>query len=169
MLSAVRCSRILRNNYISSSLKDSVRWSSSAPSRRAAAEVDECGIPRGPTWSVNELLSSYPKPTITPATLKKLHNLSALIPPGENTSEHAKLTAEVESLVKLVEAVKLVDFGQHEVSQAGDIPDGRIWAEGTGIRLERDEVSQELHGRDLLRNASRTEDGLYVVDIDRSR
>ena len=144
--------------------------SNSTVSSTSLVETDSCSIPLKPTWSVNELLSSYPKPIITPQVLQKLHNLSALIPPDEGTVQHAKLTTEMESLVKLVEAVKVVDVGRPSTSREGDVPDGRIWAEEIGIKLEREEaVEGEAHGRDLLHYASRTEDGLYVVDADRSR
>ena len=120
---------------------------------------------------MNELLSSYPRPAITPATLKRLHELSALLPPEEGTPEHAKLTQEVEELVKLVEAVKLVDVGK--VAEDG-VPDGRIWAKGEGISLtteshEDPADSEAASGRALLAHASRTMDGLYVVEADKPR
>lgn len=147
-----------------------LRWNSTTSRTAPLVETDACGIPLKPTWSVNELISSYPKPTIPPSTLKKLHDLSALIPPEEGTPQHAQLTEELENLVKLVEAVKAVDVSQPDASSIHQIPDGRIWAEGTGIKLERDEVAKnEAHGRDLLRHAARTEDSFYVVDADRSR
>ncbi|KAI9066383.1 hypothetical protein FKP32DRAFT_1673908 [Trametes sanguinea] len=139
--------------------------------KSTAVEFDANGIPLKPTWSVTELLSSYPRPEITPATLKRLHELSALIPPEEGTPEHAKLTQEMEDLVKLVEAVKLVDVSA--VPEDG-VPDGRIWAEGEGInpRSEPRENPEDLetaHGRALLAHASRSMDGLYVVEADKPR
>ncbi|KAI9001322.1 hypothetical protein BD414DRAFT_431722 [Trametes punicea] len=140
-------------------------------SKSSAAAVDSNGIPLKSTWSVNDLLSSYPRPTITPTTLKRLHELSALIPPEEGTPEHARLTHEIEDLVKLVEAVKLVDVSG--VPEDG-VPDGRIWAEGEGVDLRTEPVqnSEDLgtsHGRALLAHASRTMDGLYVVEADKPR
>ncbi|KAI0356508.1 hypothetical protein OH77DRAFT_1423439 [Trametes cingulata] len=142
--------------------------------RSTLADVDATGIPLKPTWSVNELLSSYPRPTITPATLKRLHELSALIPPEEGSPEHARLTQEMEELVKLVEAVKLVDVSA--VAEDGEraVPDGRIWAEGEGIRLDTEafadeEEPQDASGRALLKHASKTMDGLYVVEADKPR
>jgi len=90
-----------------------------------------CGIPTQPSWSVNALLSSCPTPTISAATIKHLHQLSALIPPTEGTQEHEKLTREMEELVRLVEAVKLKEIGHGE-----GVPDGRVWAGGKGIRLD---------------------------------
>ncbi|KAI0363557.1 hypothetical protein BV20DRAFT_975543 [Pilatotrama ljubarskyi] len=139
-----------------------------------SAEVDSTGIPLKPTWSVNELLSSYPRPTITPATLKRLHELSALIPPEEGTSEHARLTQEIEDLVKLVEAVKLVDVSAVAGNGERAVPDGRIWAEGEGISLDTEafadsEDSESASGRALLAHAARTMDGLYVVEADKPR
>ncbi|KAM5534891.1 hypothetical protein V8D89_011446 [Ganoderma adspersum] len=135
-------------------------------------EVDPTGIPLKPTWSVNELLSSYPRPTISPSTLKQLHELSALIPPAEGTPEHAKLTREMEELVRLVEAVKLVDVSG--VTEEGSVPDGRIWAAGEGVLLDTEafaisEDANAAEGRALLTHASRTMDGLYVVEADKPR
>lgn len=135
---------------------------------KSTVATDACGIPLAPTWSVNALLSSYPTPTIAPATLQKLHALSALVPPAEGTLEHERLTKEMEGLVRLVEAVKLVDVGE-QGSREG-VPDGRVWKEGTGIALEREDPPvDEVHGRELLRWAAHTEDGMYVVDADRAR
>ncbi len=135
-------------------------------------EVDETGIPLQPTWSVNEVLSSYPRPTINPSTLKRLYELSALIPPAEGTAEHAKLTREMEELVKLVEAVKLVDV--RRVTEEGSVPDGRIQAFLEGVTLDAEEFDEsgdanaaEVHA--LLTHASRTMDGLFVVEADKPR
>jgi len=143
----------------------------SEPIPRTEIETDENGIPVRPTWSVNELLSSYPKPTISPATLKHLHTLSALIPPEEGSPEHAKLTEEMQDLVKLVEAVKLVDT--ESVRDENGIPDGRIWAEGTGIDLDAKPIpvdENEVQGRGLLKYAKNVSpDGLYLIDSDRSK
>jgi len=141
------------------------------PTPRVDVETDEDGIPIRPTWSVNDLLSSYPRPTISPATLKHLHTLSALIPPEEGSPEHAKLTEEMQDLVKLVEAVKLVNTDS--VSDGNGIPDGRIWAEGTGIDLDAEPApvdENEVQGRDLLKHAKNVSpEGLYLIDSDRSR
>ncbi|KZT26994.1 hypothetical protein NEOLEDRAFT_1131492 [Neolentinus lepideus HHB14362 ss-1] len=132
-------------------------------------ETDECAIPLQPTWSVNDLLSSYPKPSISPSQLKHLHELSALLPPEEDSTELASLTAEMENLVKLVEAVRIPDL-QGEEKEA--VPDGRVWADGMGIELTESvgEVSaEEIRGRDLLAWPYRTSNGMYVVDTDRRR
>ena len=168
MLSTILgCRRVLvptRLERLNSSL-------SSKPTLRMDVETDEVGIPIRPTWSVNELLSSYPKPTISPATLKHLHALSALIPPEEGSPEHAKLTEEMEDLIKLVEAVKLVDTDS--VGDENGVPDGRIWAEGTGINLDAEPIpamENEVEGRDLLKYAKNVSpEGLYLIDSDRSK
>ncbi|KAJ6539053.1 hypothetical protein B0H19DRAFT_1176903 [Mycena capillaripes] len=128
---------------------------SSLPKR--VVETDACGIPRRPTWSVNELLSSYPVPSLAPHTLKHLHDLSALVPPEEGTPEHGRLKTGLEELIRLVEAVKMVntedvgtferdDPGRQAVNPTNEIPDG---------------------GRSLLKHAARTRDGFYVVDADK--
>lgn len=80
----------------------------------------------------------------------------------------------MEGLVKLVEAVKLVDTTGVQVGQDGEsVPDGRIWAEGTGIELDDTKAthndSDTPSGRDLLRHSSRAQDGLYVVDADKNK
>ncbi|KIJ70475.1 hypothetical protein HYDPIDRAFT_78497 [Hydnomerulius pinastri MD-312] len=130
-------------------------------------ETDACGIPLKPTWSVKELLSSYPSPSISPATFKRLHELSALIPPAEGTVEHDTMKKELEEMVRLVEAVKLIKV---DGPVDGSIPDGRIWAEGTGILLSEGAVDgDEAKGRKLLELASRTEGDMYVVETDRKR
>ncbi|CAL1701546.1 unnamed protein product [Somion occarium] len=142
---------------------------------KSPVDTDAHGIPVRPTWSVNQLLTSYPKPTISPSTLERLHVLSALVPPAEGTEEHKQLSAEMENLVKLVEAVKLVDTSgvdKTRLSKSESVPDGRIWAEGTGIDLSGEVSVSETEspsGRVLLNHAARTENGMYVVDTDRRK
>jgi hypothetical protein len=164
--------------------KTAVRWvprvqalRRNSTARPALGSTDPVGIPLKPVWSVNDLLSSYPKPSISAATLRKLHDLSALTPPEEGTAAHAALTSDMEDLVKLVEAVKLVDVEDIDDAAAERdctrVPDGRIWAQEEGISLEN--VSSQSgnlldeSGRTLLRHASRTSQDLYVVDADRVR
>lgn len=140
--------------------------SSAASTITERVEVDEHGIPLRATWSVNDLLSSYPRPTISASTLRRMYELSALVPPREGTPQHAQITSEMEDLVKLVEAVKMVKVGQPEETDVHGVPDSRIWANGDGICLtaEHDAAeNEETHGRALLKHAQRTENGLYVV------
>ena len=133
-------------------------------------ETDDCAIPLKPTWSVDDLLSSYPRPTISSYALDRLHILSALIPPEEGTPEHANLIRELEDLVKLVESVRLVDVPS-DSTPSHVVADARIWAENTGIDLQK--VPSGAHDREalnpaeLLSRASRTENGLYVMHSDR--
>lgn len=76
---------------------------------------------------------------------------------------------ELEDLVKLVEAVKLVHVEDGGVA----VNDGRIWAQDTGIPLSEEDMrdidEDGAKGRDLLRHAARTSDDLYVVDAERVR
>lgn len=128
-----------------------------------SVETDTCGIPLRPTWSVYELLSSYPKPTISSATLEHIHELSALIPPKEGTPEHEKLLQELGDLIKLVEAVKLVNTDGVQCTD-------RVYKEDWDRALAETETTvQGGTGRSLLTHASRSVDGLYVVDADRKR
>ncbi|KAJ7047651.1 hypothetical protein C8F04DRAFT_935929 [Mycena alexandri] len=133
------------------------RASSSLSNR--VVDTDSCGIPRRPTWSVNELLSSYPVPSLAPHTLKHLHDLSALIPPEENTPEYEKLKTGLEELIRLVEAVKVVDTEGVPVFGRAD----------PGRPAEADTVDATAHegGRSLLTHAARTHNGFYVVDADK--
>ncbi|KAJ3723344.1 hypothetical protein C8R42DRAFT_720468 [Lentinula raphanica] len=133
-------------------------------------QVDSLGLPIKPLWSVNDLLSSYPQPELSPSTFKSLHELSALIPPEEGSQENVKLKKELEELVKLVEAVKLVDTtGIELVDGRPFLGDGDV----EGIHDEDldllDAEEEEESGRDLLKHASRTEGDFYVVEADRER
>ncbi|KAH9050007.1 hypothetical protein EDB84DRAFT_1408405 [Lactarius hengduanensis] len=138
-----------------------------SPRNPPLVETDDCAIPLKPTWSVDDLLSSYPRPTISSPALDRLHVLSALIPPEEGTPEHAKLIRELEDLVKLVESVRLfnVPTPTHVVA------DARVWPENTGIDLQdvpsRTHDREALDSAELLSRASRTENGLYVMHSDR--
>ncbi|KAG7096649.1 hypothetical protein E1B28_004065 [Marasmius oreades] len=129
------------------------------------AETDALGMPLRPTWSIKELLSSYPKPTLASSTLTRIHELSALIPPGEGTKDHEKLKQELEELVRLVEAVKLVNTEgvvfQHWGPELGN---------GAEPDLEVGVTSSDVPcGSQLLVHAQKTVDGFYVVDADRRR
>ncbi|KAJ7276105.1 hypothetical protein B0H12DRAFT_1083654 [Mycena haematopus] len=115
-----------------------------------AVETDSCGIPHRPTWSVNELLSSYPVPSLAPRTLKHLHDLSALVPPEEGTTKYRKLNTELEELIRLVEAVKMRDDPGKQ-----------------GVELILAHKSPPNGGRSLLKHAARTRDGFYIVDADK--
>ncbi|KAJ3565813.1 hypothetical protein NP233_g7408 [Leucocoprinus birnbaumii] len=133
---------------------------------RTPIPKDEYGIPLSPTWSVTKLLSSYPEPSISPQTLNRLHELAALVPPAEGTPEHETLRKEISELVRLVEAVKLVDTQGVSVSARWDKED----ADKLNAEVIPDDLSNKGERLDLLlRHAARTQDGYYIVDADRKR
>ena len=144
---------------------------SSTPAPRTEVETGERGIPVHPMWSVNDLLFSHPKPTISPTTSKHLHTLSALIPPEEGSPERVKLTEEMRDLVKFIEAVQLVNTDS--VDDAHRFPDGGIWAEGTGIDLNAELIpvdKSKVQGRDILKYAKNlSPEELCLIDSDRSK
>jgi hypothetical protein len=134
------------------------------------AVVDDLGVPLRATWSVRKLLSTYPAPELSDDTLTRLHRLSALNPPESGSREREALRLELQELLCLVEAVKLVDTStlggagpEHAV-----IPDSRIWAEGRGMDLQDVDAKHiddsEARGEALLRHASKQVDGQYVVE-----
>lgn len=131
----------------------------------AKAEVDELGIPLRSTWSVNTLLSSYPSPKLAPETLKKLYQLSALVPPEQGSPEHVKVTRDLEEMIRLVEAVKLVDTNGTTVETGLEREDMDRKLYGN----PDEQRAQEVHGQALLKLASRTVNGYYVVEADRTR
>ncbi|PVG03698.1 hypothetical protein CPB86DRAFT_869569 [Serendipita vermifera] len=106
-------------------------------------------MPIEPTWSVRELLDSYPYPKIDDQTLDKLHRLSALTPPSATTitnnanekDERSALKFHLEGLVKLVNAVRMADVSeatnklQSEVERETRVPDGRIYPLPQNITL----------------------------------
>ncbi|KAI0307359.1 hypothetical protein B0F90DRAFT_1687774 [Multifurca ochricompacta] len=140
-------------------------------SAHTLVETDDCAIPLKATWSVDELLSSYPQPTISPPVLRRLHILSALIPPDESSPVHSKLTRELEDLVKLVESVRLFNVSS-DSSPAYNVVDARVWGEDAGIDLQKvppgDPDQEALRPAELLSQASRTENSLYVIHSDRA-
>lgn len=141
-----------------------------------SVEVDELCMPIKPTWSVKELLASYPPPVLEPAHLIRLHELSALIPPPEGSPAFEKLRKELGELIRLVEAVRTVELPKQE-AQAGVIPDGRIWPAGQGMEFTEDDDAEEEdlkappepQGRELLKHAAETADGYYLVKSARRR
>ncbi|KAF8558802.1 hypothetical protein OG21DRAFT_1454723 [Imleria badia] len=142
----------------------SIAWRTLGALRQV--RTDACGIPLKPTWSLRELLSSYPSPSLSPVTFHRLHELSALIPPTEGTPEYDATKKQLDELVRLVEAVKLVGVDRPTDSA---IPDGRVWAEDTGIPLAKEPLDEGIQGTKLLDYANRTLEGMYVVETDRER
>jgi hypothetical protein len=105
------------------------------------------------------------------------------MPPEEGTPEHARPKHELEEMVRLVEAVQLVDTSiiskdkDPAVKDKGlmGIPDGRIWPEGVGMKLSINPRVIEFEddaiesGRELLKHASWTRNGHYVVEAQRRK
>ena len=113
----------------------------------------------------------------------------------EGSEEAERMRGELEELVRLVEAVRLVDTsvvdelggGETEEGQEGEegeedggvrmsgIPDGRIWEEGRGMSLSSNTREVEFEdgeiesGKELLKHAKLTKNGFYVVEADRRK
>lgn len=145
-------------------------YSSRTPNSLPKA-TDDLGMPLEPTWSVKDLLASYPAPTLEPETLKRLHKLSALSPPEEGTAEFDTLRKDLAEMIRLVEAVKTIELPK----DGNGIADGRIWPEARGMPLGEAEsggaldLPQEAKGRSLLDAATNVKDGLYLVETERKR
>jgi len=124
-------------------------------------EVDSCGIPIQPTWSVHQLLESYASPKLSPATIDRLYELSALVPPKKHTLQYENMKKDLENMVKLVEAVKQMNTNGVSLTGRGEKEDG-------------DRTQQILqfggeHGQTLLKYATCTENDLYTVEAERKR
>ena len=140
-----------------------LRWPVSATRNRSSLRLfsnDSCGIPTEPTWSVKDLLSSYPSPRLSNKTFKKLYELSALIPPEEGTPDYENIKHDLEEMIRLVEAVRLVDT-------TGVSLEGRKVEEDADRKYNVSTVDND--GRALLQLASQTQNGFYVVDSERRR
>lgn len=124
-------------------------------------KTDSCGLPIQPTWSVNDLLTSYPSPKLSPNTIARLYELSALVCPPQDAPQFDAVKVELEEMIRLVEAVGLVDT-------LGTIVKGR--GEKEDADQDRSYLEQPFDtGSALLKYASRTQDGYYMVDAERKR
>jgi len=92
--------------------------------RGLASRANACGpddkkvIPEPEeSWSVRQLLASYPTPSLSAEKLARMHVLSGLEMPDEGSEEYAKIKAEMENLVRLVEAVRLAPSGLEQIQQ----------------------------------------------------
>ncbi|KAF9495742.1 hypothetical protein BDN71DRAFT_1447191 [Pleurotus eryngii] len=131
-----------------------------AISSLSGTETDSLGIPLRPTWSVNDLLSSYPTPSVNRAELEQLHQLSALKMPEKDSGEYHKLKSDLEEFVRLVEAVKLVDTEGVELAEA-------VVSADTPPEGDLEETQEHTpRGRELLEYAHRVKEEFYVVDTD---
>ena len=74
--------------------------------------------------------------------------------------------------MKLVESVRLFKAPGGASSTVDTTLDSRVWAEGTGIDLQKIPSGNRdlaaLDPTELLSRASRTENGFYVVHSDRA-
>ncbi|GJJ07677.1 hypothetical protein Clacol_001882 [Clathrus columnatus] len=133
---------------------------------------DELGLPKAPTWSVHELLNSYPPIELSDETLTRLHTTAALFPPEKDSSEFKELKNQMEDLIRLVEAVRVAPL---PFTDSPDVQkphlDGRIWPEERGLNLhefnnkvEEQDNTCPPEGRKLLERASRHTNGFYLVD-----
>ncbi|KDR83436.1 hypothetical protein GALMADRAFT_85574 [Galerina marginata CBS 339.88] len=110
--------------------------------KSSSASTDPYCIPTHPTWSVNQLLSSYPSPKLSSTTINRLYELSALVPPKEGSSQYDIVKRDLEEMVKLVEAAD-TDRKTSAVMGFGE------------------------SGQELLKHASQVMDHFYVVDSER--
>lgn len=136
------------------------------PRPSIATSINEFGVPVNPTWSVRELLDSYPPPTIEDATFEKIHRLSALVPPKEGTDERRVLKKELEDLVKLVNAVRMAEVPKDK--EDGRVPDGRIYPIPRDVGLDEattveEEGEGQPNGRELLRHSRISKGTAYVL------
>ncbi|KAF8901642.1 hypothetical protein CPB84DRAFT_1777097 [Gymnopilus junonius] len=136
------------------------RPATAAPFSSIQNAADSSGVPLKPTWSVNQLLSSYTSPKLSSTTINRLYDLSALTPPQEQ-AQYQALKRELGELIKLVEAVRLVDTAGTEVAGRGEL--------GDADRRSLEVIDTKEYGQQLLRNAARTKDQFYVVDSERRR
>ncbi|SRR5260221_6475438 len=140
----------------------SSHWPVSATRNKYSFRIystDSYGVPTKPTWSVKDLLSSYPSPRLSNKTLKKLHELSALVPLEEGTFHHDNVKHDLEEMIRLVEAVRLVDT-KGVTLEGRDVEDAdRVYNVSTG----------DNDGQALLQLASQAQNGFYVADTERRR
>ena len=159
----------------------------STPIPQTAVQVDEDGIPLSPPYSIRSLLSSLPAPKLSDKQFIHLHTLSSLHPPASGTPEFTDKKAQLEEMIRLVEAVRdqPVDGAADAAVEEG-IPDGRIWPEPgadpeetdakavgipldwTKVRKSRKEVQEAFlaageRGKDLLKLASKQTVGYYTT------
>lgn len=124
-------------------------------------QVDSCGIPVQPTWSVHQLLESYPCPKLSSTTIDRLYELSALAPPKKRTLKYDKVKKNLEDMIKLVEAVRLVNTDGVPLV-------GRVEKEDRD-RIQQISQFEGEHGQTLLKYAARMENRFYAVDAERKR
>lgn len=152
--------------------------------------VDADGIPIAPPYSIRALIASLPTPALSDEQYIHLHTLSSLHPPPSGSPEFAAKKAQLQEMIRLVEAVRdQSKSDNHEAirdHEFGEIPDGRIWPEprfdpddphcadgAVGMKLDWESVRKSRKeaqkafeaagegGRDLLKLASKRTAGYY--------
>lgn len=139
-------------------------YSSSRGIKRGPNRDVDLAVPAEPTWSVKELLASYPAPTLEPAMLERLHKMAALRPPPYDSEDFESLRTQLSEMIRMVEAVKLVDIP--DALKGSEIPDGRIWPEGRGMSFAQDPISNvnsDPSGHALLEKAANVANNGYIV------
>ncbi|KAG8763358.1 hypothetical protein FRC11_004379 [Ceratobasidium sp. 423] len=133
---------------------------------KANVTVDDLSVPLKATWSVGQLLSTYPAPELSDGTFTRLHRLAALDPPDSTSPDKGVLKVELQELLRLIEAVKLVNTSSLDETKQPGLLDSRIWAEGRGMDLDAPTANHlgEAHGEALLKHAKKHIDGQYVVE-----
>ena len=156
------------------------RCSSSVAPRRIRqtdVPVDEHGIPLQAPYSIRDFLASLPTPNLSDEQFIHLHTLSALHPPPRDSPDFLSKKASLEQMIRLVEGVRAAAGAaaaepHEEEATGGEIPDGRIWPEGQGIKLDWDaptrtraQVAQSFNenGRELLELAEKSHLAGYYV------
>ncbi|KAH7102984.1 hypothetical protein BKA62DRAFT_698231 [Auriculariales sp. MPI-PUGE-AT-0066] len=129
--------------------------------------TDELGLPTRPVWSVRELLSSYATTPLSYQKLAHLHKLAALIPPVEGSPAAEKLQTDMTELIRLVEAVRLINTDGVEpenllepivLSHTEDMPSAT-----------KSHSEPDVGGKELLQHAERTVTRFYIVDTPSTR
>jgi Asp-tRNA(Asn)/Glu-tRNA(Gln) amidotransferase C subunit len=106
---------------------------------------------------VKDQLASLPLPSITSDKFIKLHHAAALKPPEEHSLEFSRLKSDLEEMVRLVEAVKLVDTSKVTIKATNEIHFDDLNSDQP--------LSKKLEGgRLLLQHANQTVDGYYIVE-----
>ena len=138
---------------------------------------------------MHSLFLSYPRPHVSDGLLKKLNDISALMPPVEWSGADENLKGELEEMMRLVETVELVDidaeknheqstFSNSETSKKGGaglkyeagakdnansvILDDQIWSGCVEMTLSSNSRLVESEDRLQLREGSRAASINYV-------
>ena len=86
---------------------------------------------------MHSLFLSYPRPHVSDGLLKKLNDISALMPPVEWSGADENLKGGPEEMMRLVEIVELVDIDaekNHEQSTFSNSEPSKKW--GAGLTYE---------------------------------